>query len=49
MVSKTIIFNYRYGIDIYFATEVMRKAREFESKIEIECNGKKIKNTFCHF
>lgn len=44
MVSKTIIFNYRYGIDIYFATEVMRKAREFESKIEIECNGKKIKN-----
>jgi len=44
MVSKTIIFNYRYGIDIYFATEVMRKAREFESKIEIEYDGKKIKN-----
>ena len=44
MVSKTIIFNCRYGIDMYFATEVMRKAREFESKIEIECNGKKIKN-----
>ena len=44
MVSKKIIFNYHYGIDIYFATEVMRKAREFESKIEIECNGKKIKN-----
>ena len=49
MVSKTIIFNYRYGIDIYFATEVMRKAREFESKIVIEYDGKKIKNTFCHF
>lgn len=44
MVSKTIIFNYRYGIDIYFATEVMRKAREFESKIVIEYDGKKIKN-----
>ena len=44
MVSKTIIFNYSYGIDIYFATEVMRKAREFESKIEIEYDGKKIKN-----
>ena len=44
MVSKTIIFNYRYGIDIYFATEVMRKARDFESKIEIEYDGKKIKN-----
>ena len=44
MVSKTIIFNHRYGIDIYFATEVMRKAREFESKIEIEYDGKKIKN-----
>ena len=43
MVSKTIIFNYRYGIDIYFAKEVMQKAREFESKIEIECNGKKNK------
>ena len=44
MVSKTITFNYRYGIDIYFATEVMRKAREFESKIVIEYDGKKIKN-----
>ena len=44
MVSKTIIFNYRYGIYIYFATEVMRKAREFESKIVIEYDGKKIKN-----
>ena len=44
MVSKTIIFNHRYGIDIYFATEIMRKAREFESKIEIEYDGKKIKN-----
>ena len=44
MVSKTIIFNYRYGIDIYFATEVMRKVREFESKIVIEYDGKKIKN-----
>lgn len=44
MVSKTITFNYRYGIDIYFATEVMRKAREFESKIIIEYDGKKIKN-----
>lgn len=44
MVSKTIIFNYHYGIDIYFATEVMREAREFESKIEIEYDGKKIKN-----
>lgn len=44
MVSKTIIFNYRYGIDIYFATEIMRKAREFESKIVIEYDGKKIKN-----
>ena len=44
MVSKTIIFNYRYGIDIYFATEVMRKAREFESKIVIEYDEKKIKN-----
>jgi len=44
MVSKTIIFNYHYGIDIYFATEVMRKAREFESKIVIEYDGKKIKN-----
>ena len=44
MVSKTIIFNYRYGIDIYFATEVMRKAREFESKIVIEYDGKNIKN-----
>ena len=44
MVSKTITFNYCYGIDIYFATEVMRKAREFESKIVIEYDGKKIKN-----
>lgn len=44
MVSKTIIFNYHYGIDIYFATEVMRKVREFESKIVIEYDGKKIKN-----
>ena len=44
MVSKTIIFNYRYGIDIYFAKEVMQKAREFESKIVIEYGGKKIKN-----
>ena len=44
MVSKTIIFNYRYGIDIYFATEIMRKAREFESKIVIEYDRKKIKN-----
>ena len=44
MVSKTITFNYRYGIDIYFAKEVMQKAREFESKIVIEYGGKKIKN-----
>ena len=44
MVSKKIIFNYRSGIDIYFAKEIMQKAREFESKIVIEYGGKKIKN-----
>ena len=40
MVSKTITFNYRYEIDIYFAEKIMKKAREFESKIQMECDGR---------
>ena len=44
MVSKTVIFNNHYGMDTYLVTEIIRKARKFESKIEIECDGIKVKN-----
>lgn len=42
MISKTITFNYRYEIDIYFAEKIMKKAREFESNIEIKCDGRRL-------
>ena len=44
MVSKTVIFNNHYGMDTYLVMEIIRKARKFESKIEIECDGIKVKN-----
>ena len=42
MINKTVIFNYRYGMDSNVGSIIISKMREFESKIEIEHEGKRL-------